>query len=69
MPRTFVARLLMLATGLFALTGQAALILHAPLPGWQYPAIVLDSVAAATYTLIHALTLPRRPPYRSGERW
>lgn len=69
MPRTFVARLLMLATGLFALAGQTALILHVALPGWQHPAIVLDSVAAATYTLIHALTLPRRPPHRTGGRW
>jgi hypothetical protein len=69
MPRTLVARLLMLATGLFALTGQAALILHAPLPGWQHPAIVLDSIAAATYTLTRALTLPRRPLRQFGGRW
>lgn len=69
MSRTVLVRLFLLATGLFALTGQAALILHAPLPAWQHPAIVLDTLTAATYTFIRALTRPRRSVRWSGGRW
>lgn len=69
MSRTVLVRLFLLSIGLFAVTGQAALILHAPLPGWQHPAIVLDTLSAATYTFIRALTLPRRTVRWSGGRW
>jgi hypothetical protein len=60
MSRTVLVRLFLLANGLFAVTGQAALILHAVLPGWQHPAIVLATLVATTCTFLRALTIPRR---------
>jgi hypothetical protein len=66
MPRTLLARLFLLATGLFALTGQAALILHATLPAWQHPAIVLDTFAAVSCSFIRALKVPHRAVRWSG---
>jgi hypothetical protein len=57
-----LARLLLVAAVLLAATGQAALILAVPLPGWVRAAVLLDTLAVAIYAFIRCLT--PRPAYR-----
>jgi len=60
------ARLLLLATALLALSGQAALILGASLPAWQHAAILLDSLGVGLFAVIRALFIPRTVTRHSG---
>lgn len=57
--RAACARLLLLCTLLLALSGQAAAILHVPLPGWQHPLILADSFTIAALAIVHTLFPPR----------
>jgi hypothetical protein len=56
-------RLLLLVTVLLMLTGLCAVILGVPLPAWQRPAVLLDSLGVSFYALLRFL-LPPRPASR-----
>ena len=60
-----VARLLLLSTVLLMLTGLSAAILGVPLPTWQRPAVLLDSLSVGFYALARLLFVPR-PARRFG---
>jgi hypothetical protein len=62
------ARLLLLATLLLALTGQAAAILGVPLPGWQHPLILADTLGVGVVVAVRALFLPRPASRHGGAR-
>ena len=51
-----VTRLLLVCTLLLAATGQAAVILGVPLPGWVRAAVLLDTVGVALFAFIRSLT-------------
>lgn len=57
--RAACARLLLISTLLLALTGQAAAILHAPLPAWQHPLILVDTLTVALVAIVRTLFPPR----------
>lgn len=57
--RAICARLLLACTLLLALSGQAAAILHVPLPGWQHPLILADTFAVAVLGIVRTLFPPR----------
>lgn len=57
--RAACARLLLISTLLLALSGQAAAILHAPLPAWQHPLILADTCGIAALTIVRTLFPPR----------
>ena len=59
--RAACARLLLISTLLLALTGQAAIILHAPLPAWQRPLILADTLSVAALAIVSTLFPPRAP--------
>lgn len=60
-------RLLLLATLLLALTGQAAVILGVPLPGWEHAAILADTLGVGLLAAVRVLFAPR-PARRYGGR-
>jgi hypothetical protein len=62
------ARLLLLATLLLMLIGQASLILGVALPGWEHAAILLDTLAAGIYAVARCLFTPRTAHTRGGAR-
>lgn len=62
-----VARLLLLSTVLLMLTGVSAVILGVPLPAWQRPAVLLDSLGVGFHALTRCLFVPR-PATRYGGR-
>jgi hypothetical protein len=64
---TASARLLLLSTVLLMLTGLCAVILGVPLPTWQRPAVLLDSLGVGFYALARFLFAPR-PVQRYGGR-
>jgi hypothetical protein len=57
--RAACARLLMISTLLLTLSGQAATILHAPLPAWQHPLILADTLGVAVLVIVRTLFPPR----------
>jgi hypothetical protein len=57
--RAACARLLLACTLLLALSGQAAAILHVPLPAWQHPLILADTVSVAVLGIVRTLLPPR----------
>jgi hypothetical protein len=59
------ARLLLLCTVLLMLTGLCAVILGVPLPAWERPAVLLDSLGVGFYALLRFLCVPR-PVRRYG---
>ena len=60
-------RLLLLSTVLLMLTGLSAVILGMPLPAWQRPAVLLDSLGVGFYALTRFL-FASRPLQRYGGR-
>ena len=58
-------RLLLLSTVLLMLTGLSAAILGVPLPTWERPAVLLDSLGVGFYALARFLFAPR-PVRRFG---
>lgn len=58
-------RLLLLSTVLLMLTGLSAVILGVPLPAWERPAVLLDSLGVGFYALTRFLFAPR-PVQRYG---
>jgi hypothetical protein len=61
-------RLLLLATVLLMLTGLCAVILGVPLPAWQRPAVLLDSLGVGFYALLRFLFAPRPVQRYGGQR-
>jgi hypothetical protein len=53
------ARLLLLATLLLMLTGQASVILGVALPGWEHAAILADTLGVALVAVVRMLFVPR----------
>jgi hypothetical protein len=66
--RAVCARLLLACTLLLALSGQAATILHVPLPGWQHPLILADSIVVVALVIVRTLFPPRRASGHGGGR-
>ena len=62
------ARLLLLATLLLMLIGQASLVLGVPLPGWEHAAILLDTLASGFCALARCLFTPRPTRARGAAR-
>lgn len=57
-----MGRVLLIASVLLAVTGQASLILRIALPGWAWVFILPDTLAVAVYAFLRSLT--PRPDHR-----
>jgi len=66
--RAVCARLLLVSTLLLALAGQAAAILHAPLPAWQHPIILADTLGVVALVIVRTLFPPRTASRHGGGR-